>query len=650
MWLSVHLALLVSAPALGKENLKLQDLSITAQKQEENYKDIPISMNVLDEFDIEDKGIENYVDLVNHVSNMTIFDAGGTDMRSTFMRGVAADNGVESANVGIYVDGVPYVNTFGNIFAMDNLERIEVLKGPQSVLYGKNSYAGVVNIISRKPTGYFSGNVGVQAGSDNKRRYSLTLNSPTVVEKLSASVQLSHTEKDGFIRNTTLNEYDNHKDRNFGRLHLLYTASDALSFSLISTSFDREDGGIAWNLPTAPDRLVVTVDQPGINETHNRTHAFKVDYAYGAHAVSAVTSYKNLDNTAIYDADFTPDLGFHVDADMAVEEYSQEVRFSGRLGAVDYLAGVYADVMRKDRVLLFNGVQSQVYDTEARTLSVFANGSLELAPKLTLSAGARVDQDTITLDDNLMGLDDENDYTHVSPKLSLSYALNEQATVYGTLSRGYKAGGYYLFAPEPSQRWVEKETMTNYEVGGKAYLLDNRLALGASAFFMDIKDKQVSTHIDGFQSYVENAARSETLGFEIDADLQVTSALHVQASLGYADSEFQEFSDALGDYSGNKNPFSPKHTYSLGATYRDQRGFFATITWRGQAKSYTDKENINETDAYDIVNAKLGYEAEQFEIYAYGNNLTDEVYDTNFGLVNYLSPPREAGVEVKLRF
>ncbi len=262
-----------------------------------------------------------------------MFEAGGTGMMSAYIRGVASDTGVESANVGIYVDGVPYVNTFGNDIPIENIQRIEILKGPQSVLYGKNSYAGVVNIISKKPSvKEFEGDVGLSLGSDDKRKVSMTLNAPVVKDKFSINAFARHYEKDGFIWNTTLNTHDNYKENNFGKLQLLLTPSQNLEFSLISTILDKDDGAPTWNMGSAPDRTQVASGLQGINQLTSVTHAFKADYAFGNHKLSAVTTFKDLDNTTQYDADFTPAEFYHVDADMDVREISQEIRLTGQAG------------------------------------------------------------------------------------------------------------------------------------------------------------------------------------------------------------------------------------------------------------------------------------------------------------------------------
>lgn len=641
--------LTLSSYGYSKKNISLQDITITAQKQEENHKDIPISLTVFDEYEIEDKGFRQFSDLANHSSNFTILEAGGTGMMSSYIRGIASDTGVESSNVGIYVDGIPYVNTFGNEIPIENIERIEILKGPQAVLYGKNSYAGAVNIISKKPENQFTGNVGVDFGTDNKRKYHLTLNTPIIENRLMVNGFVQHYEKDGYIENTTLGKEDNYKEDSFGKFNILFTPVDGLEISLISSFLDKDDGAPNWNSGTAEDRRKIGSNLQGKNETESLTNALKIDYDFGNLKFSSISTYKDLDNRTLYDADLSPADLMNLDADMDLDEYSQEIRFSGKTGCLGYLIGFYGDKMEKKRFLKMNNNPFQKYKTKSESLSAFANLDISFAKDFTLSLGSRIDRETLTLDDYLLKIDDENDYINFSPKVTLKYNLSKKTMTYATFSQGFKSGGYFMFAPTLEQRWVDKEKLTNYETGIKSYLTEN-LSLGASLFFMDIKDKQVTTHIDAYRSYVDNAANSESKGFELDLDYMINKQIKLYASIGYSDSKFKNFKDLKGDYSENKNPFSPKYTYSFGANYRNLMGIFASASVRGQDECYADKENNYKTTGYHIINAKIGYEKENFEIYLYSNNLADKEYDTRYSTNYFLSPPRETGIQVKYRF
>lgn len=234
---SIILICLVVSLINAKEVTSLQDIIVTAQKHEEKYIDVPASMNLFSEFDIEDKNIESLNDLSAFSSNFSIFDAGGTGIVSPSIRGITSDTTVESASVGVYVDGIPYVGTIGNDIPIQNIQRIEILKGPQGTLYGKNSYSGAINIITKTPKNYTNGSANISLAEDKKREYSFNINTPIIKNKLLFNAFLRHYEKDGFIRNTTLNNYDNFKENDYGKIYLKYLANDNLDISLISSLF-----------------------------------------------------------------------------------------------------------------------------------------------------------------------------------------------------------------------------------------------------------------------------------------------------------------------------------------------------------------------------------------------------------------------------
>jgi len=645
--IAVAMCLATVSSMCSKEIIQLKDLTVTAQKQDENYIDVPISLNVFDEFQIEDKKIDTIQDLANNASNLIFLDAGGSGVLSPFIRGIASDTGVENSNVAIYLDGIPYVNTFGNEILLENVKRIEVLKGPQSVLYGKNSYAGVINIISKEPTKNFHGDITLELGSDNKKSYSLSLNTP-LSEKFLMNLFYKHNQKDGFITNNNLNNKDNFEESDFGKIHVKYIHSDNLDFSLISSILKNDNGAPSWNIPTATDLRQTNSNFQGKNDLSTNTNAFKINYNFEGFKFSSISTYKKYDNATSYDADFSAQTFNHVIGDTNTKEFSQEFRLSKTQENYKYLLGLYADNMKKQRDIKIITMPFQNYETKSKTLSAFANIDYAFSKKIALSLGGRIDKDTIDLNDNLLNVNDNNSYTNFSPKATLKYKMDENTMFYSTISKGYKAGGYYLFAPTLDQRWVKKESLINYEIGAKSYL-DN-LTLSFSAFFMDIKDKQVSTHIDPLYSFVQNAAKAESKGFELDLDYKVNDTLNLYSHFGYSNSTLKEFSDSQGDYSGNKNPFSPKYTYSLGAQYRNANGIFATVNLKGQSKMYSDKQNQLTTKAFNIVNTKIGYEQANYEIYLYANNIGDKKYDTSYGAVTFLSKPREIGIQLKYRF
>jgi iron complex outermembrane receptor protein len=256
----------------------------------------------------------------------------------------------------------------------------------------------------------------------------------------------------------------------------------------------------------------------------------------------------------------------------------------------------------------------------------------------------------------------ENTFEEISPKLSGKYRINDAMMAYATVAKGFKGGGYYPHAPVGSQSY-ESETLWNYEIGLKSQFLDKRLLLNTAVYFMDISDKQVLTSIDALNGYVSNAASATSMGAEIDLTYKVTREISIFGSLGFNKSEFEDFSEGTFDTSGNQTgtvsydgnclPYAPEYNYSIGVKYRNRYGWFARADVGGYGKMYLDKTNSYAQDAYDLVNAKMGYEADWYDVYVYADNLFDKEYDAvgyYSGYYTLVSAPREIGVQVNLRF
>ena len=195
--------------------------------------------------------------------------------------------------------------------------------------------------------------------------------------------------------------------------------------------------------------------------------------------------------------------------------------------------------------------------------------------------------------------------------------------------------------------------MWSYEIGVKSAFLDNRLIINGSVYYMDIEDMQVSEHVSPMESYITNAAEATGKGVELEIMARPCDGLALMAGFGYADVEFDDFEDALGDYKDNDNPWAPEYTFNIGAQYRHCSGFYARADLIGYGKMYFDKTNDYSRDAYEIVNAKIGYEAKHFDIYLYGKNIFDKEYDSDDyygGMYTIYSDPGEVGLQLVYRF
>lgn len=629
----------------------LDDIIVTAQKTEENIKDVPISISVLDEFFLQDTNIASTNDIDFYVPNFKSFDIGDSSRYTPVLRGLSAESRTFFTNVATYVDGVPYLDSMGNNILFDDIERIEVLKGPQGTLYGKNTYAGVINVITKKPDNEARKKVGIKLAEDKKRELSLNISTPIIDDKLYTSFLTKYHKKDGYIKNTYLNRFDNSQEDKYAKLYLRYTPTDSLEFSLISSYLKKNDGANSVVGRNLNNYRQTQSDQIGFNRPNVKSLALKAEYTNKNFKFTSTSSYKKQNEDMYVDYDWSDLNMLNYKVEYPFENFNQEFRLDTSFGNFDYLIGVNLYKDDKSPNFKFNGFDIQDNNIKSQSFGIFNHLKYKVNDKLDLIAGLRYDKDKVKLDDRLANDKQEKTYEEVSPKIALNYRFNENTSTYFNISKGYKSGGYFMFAPS-SKKAYGKESLYNYELGLKSKLLDDKLSINSSFFYMDVKDMQVMVNTDPMNGYIANAAEVTSKGFELEANYLINENLSSILALGYNDTRFDNFKDSLGDYSNKYNPLASKYNYSLALQYRADNNIFARFEVQGQSSFYTDKANTNKVDGYTLFNSKIGYETENFEVYLYGKNLANKKYDTVGYIDNFVivSPPREIGFELNYRF
>ena len=647
-----------TAYAQPQEDTTLDTMTVTAQKREENVQDVPISMTVFDEVTIEDRNIESVENVAPYTSNFLLLNK-ANGYYSPTIRGISQAVGYSLSNpVSVVVDGIPVSSSLGFNETLMDIERIEVLKGPQSTLYGKETQVGVVNVITKKPDNETRIKVKGDGGSDNKRELSLSASGPIIKDKLFLGVSAKHYEKDGFIKNRFLGGYANDKEYDYGRVYLRYTPSDNLEISLISSlhKLDNGDGDFAFTADV--DERSIASGVQGYDQSSTTSHALKVSYVVNDYLFESITTHRKYKTDALQNYHFPPIYDFHAAIDKVHKKTSQEFRLSNNSTSFKWLAGIYADKDTLDESSSYV-YSSGAYPTEETvdgdSLGVFVHTDYAITDQLSFVAGVRYDKDKNNYEDENSNtkIDISND--EISPKVSLKYQHDKNSMYYTTIAKGYRAGGFHPYAPSMYPKQYDSEVLWNYEVGAKNSFFNNRLIVNSAIFYMEIDDMQVSVYPDtnSYHTYIDNAAKATSKGFEIELNGKLTDTLEVFGSYGYTDATFDEYQDAQGDYSGNKTIYAPKYNYNIGVQYRNNQGYFARGDVNGYGKTYFNKENTHSRDAYTLVNAKIGYEVENFDIYLYGKNIFDKKYDSvgMYGSTSVVySEPREIGVQLAYRF
>jgi len=662
----------------GRGEIELGEMTVTAQKQEENVQEVSNSITVMDSLDIEDRKIESVMGVIDYVPNMMIFNDGMLTFNRITTRGVSAPVYANSTtSTGMYVDGVPMLGSFGYEEGIINIERIEALRGPQGALYGKNTEAGAINIITRQPTNQFRGKISAEGGqwlsSESGDKLTgganFSLSGPIQENQLFFDLAGIYKHKDGFIENTFKGKPGYEQDRWSGRAKLRWIPVDALDISLLVSYLSHEtDGGLNMNLAEnaaamfgfplpnyrqvssgLDERQKMKIDIESLNISYDITDTI---------SLTSITARREANYDGVLDFDFSPMQIMDGFQESTHEKISQELRLNSSTDKFDWLVGLYYDTdddvtttKVKSMIPMMNSLSDVRLTGDA--YAIFGQLGYPLTGQLKIIGGLRYENQDMKLEGNIPAGRLDDSWQKISPKVALEYSITPDIMTYVTISQGYRSGGFNHLATDPQYYSYDEETLWSYEIGIKSLFMDKRIMLNASFFYLDITDMQVAEAVDPFRSWNTNAAEATSKGVELEMTAKITDGLSLMSGFGYTDIEFDKFSDARGNYEGNKNPYAPEYTFNIGAQYRHAGGFYARADLIGYGKMFLDKENKYSRDAYQVVNAKIGYEANSFDIYLYGKNIFDEEYDSVGyfgGFYTVYSDPGEVGLQLTYRF
>jgi iron complex outermembrane receptor protein len=668
----------------SREAYKLKSITVTAQKREENVQDVPASISVFSDMEIEDADIRDVSELTRFTPNAykTHIAAGNI----VVFRGISTYDTSIYSPAGFYVDGVNYPLSLMHNPDFFDIERIEVLKGPQGTLYGRNSESGVVNIITKQPDNHFMARVfgeygafDVSGNNPDSFRTGGTVSGPVQKDKLYIRLSGQWEDSDGFVKNVYKDTDDALRiDHKNGRATLRWTPSEQWDISLIGDYMDEEDGMGFFRFFTGPDqtdRHEIAYDERTYWENEGNGQVLRTQYEGKGFNFFSVTGRRYYESRRGMDFDCTPvPLGKNV---FLFEDtlLSQEIRISSPQdnGPFQWLFGLYAFDEDNDvdfEMQRTNQKMQQMRRTEMDISgwAVFGQGTYTLFDRLHLTAGMRYDCQDMEGKQRITGVTGTReysrdlDYDELLPKFSIACDLTDTMMSYATVSKGYLAGGYsYNFATGPENFTYDAEYTWNYELGLKTTWLDNRLRANLSVFYIDIEDKQVTEYVPGMMGVmkINNAAEAHSQGVELEVQASTPIGLDLIAGVGYMDTEIDKWTatEALGqyDYSGKDLPYAPEYTYNLGAQYRMACGFFGRVDLLGMGDFYFDtKNNLKQSD-YQIVNLRMGYESRHYDIILWAKNVFDEKYaerniDWGGEQLGKDGAPRMFGVKATYRF
>jgi len=638
----------------------LPAITVTADKTVRALEAVPVSMSVLDRLDVERAQITGVEQLEARAPGLAFQPYGQRGIKMPVMRGLSANIWSFSSSVLMLVDDVPVLMPQGFEASFLDVGRVEVLRGPQSTLYGRNAEAGVIAIHSRPLDDTPRASVSGEVGSRNKHALRVALASPLVEGALYGSLSGSWMEQDGFIRNTYKGKRDDDYDHKYLNVGLRWTPTDAADLVLRYTRQDYNDGASPWGNNDGSPRVKVASDTPSGADSLGQTLSLNAGFALpGDLRLRAISTWSKYQEEMIQDSDFTAAPIRYIQRDNTFKTWSQELRLEGNLGSADWLLGAYGE--RGDHDLSnFSGFMGTRSGTAAnwrtRSAAVFTHWNIPLSQTWSLAAGARVERNTADIRPTDAPQRQRN-WTDVSPKLALQYQFHPEHQWYLSASRGIRAGGYNIFGTGQGKYTpYAPEKAWSYETGVKGFALNERLRYGLAVYYMDIKDMQVMQQPARGVTFISSAASATSKGLEVDADYLLGQTLgghwRVQGGISWQHTRFDRFIDGPNDYSGQHNPYVPAINGHLGLRFEADPGIYAQMSVRASSKMYLDPGNQYQRTGYGLLDLTLGWQHRHWDISAYAHNLTDKEYDApgyQGGFVTIYSPPREYGLRVTWR-
>ncbi|ASK29983.1 hypothetical protein CEY12_07620 [Chryseobacterium sp. T16E-39] len=652
---------------LGSDRInQLEEVTVTAEKTENKLQKVPMAISAISGKQIEERNVHEMGDLVLAVPNLMTMNAGSPTLNVMSIRGVLTFS--TDPVVGIYVDGIPMFDGYSASQQLQGIERVEVLRGPQSTLYGRNGLGGVINIITKKPGNTLKGFAEAGIGNYNTQHYALGISGPLVKNKLYAGFSASYDKRDGFFTNTfTGKKYDRPESFN-GNFYLKYLVNDRLSMTLnvkgeyndIMGVFPYVQGG------TAALANPYVVNYNGTNQEKRKllSTSLQVVYKKDKTELSSVTGYTYMSDVyKDYDVDYSPYNAITFEVPSApqntltqefkiVTDFSDQFKFTGgAFGFFDQKESLNQYIYGPDAAAFdpnapyVSGIHS---NKKTYGISSFANLSYALSKEWLLTGGIRYDYEKRNLlfstdmekaPNPLMILTPETKIDGhngaFSPKLSVSYNPAEDLLFYATYSRGYRSGGFNMYTSNAARLNFKPEYTNNYEVGMKSEWFKKRLRANVAVFYTYWKDQQQTLSLP--ENLTDNVGELVNKGLELELTGLVAKGLEINYNLGVVDTDYKKLilvnsNKQNQDYAGNKQIFTPNFTSSISVTYHlkinEKLSLYGIPEWKYFGKQYMTYYNDLVQKPFSLLNFSAGIKY---------NNLSLGIWAKNIGEAKYLS-------------
>ncbi len=704
---TVNISKNISGPikfTLQNASKQLDAVFVSAQKTEEFLQKVPLSITALSSRQVAEFRLWNSEDLTAIIPNLYAANS-GDDRNVTSIRGITTTS--YDPAVTTYIDGVNQFSLDTYIAQLTDIERIEVLRGPQGTLYGRNAMAGVINIITKQPGNKMTGFIEMSMGDYDQLRTSAGLRFPVIKNTLFVGISAAYSKRNGYYTNDFYNNSFDKQSVVSNNYYIKYYANKKLHFTLNAKHQNNRNNG-AFPLVNGVDEALDNpfhLNQDATAKMIDNTFNISLVTTYSGKKINFSSQSSYQSNRRYYDkpldADFSPIDGVTVINNFEnkwnkVQVFTQEFKLNSPATSakrVKWTVGSYLffqnnpvkQAIHFGKDAAFVGAPDTNFSLISTTkgknsgIALFGQSTITITKKLNLILGLRYDYEKKKY--NVLGeylkepfpifetrpdTSASANFNAFSPKAGLSYSLNKHSDVFITYSRGYRTGGLTALNSDPSQPPLypyNPEYSNNMEAGIKNSFFQNRLQLNVSLFITKVTDAQVPTLLlPDAVTVTKNAGTLTSKGFEVEIAAKPVKGLQADYNFGYTDARYDKLKLAQNgstvNLDGKKQIYTPEATSMLALQYSYSFGvkhvfnFISRIEWQYLGNQYFDLSNNIKQSDYSLLNIRFGISSGQTSLMFWARNLGDKkyiAYAYDFGAV-HLGNPRTIGFTLSTAF
>ncbi|MBK5722395.1 TonB-dependent receptor [Dysgonomonas sp. Marseille-P4677] len=662
-----------------------KEIVIESFKQNNNLYVQPVAASLITSKEINDFNIVNIKEITSLAPNLYIPDYGSKMTSPAYIRGIGSHRNAPS--VGLYVDGVPYFDRSSFDVNINDIDRIEILRGPQGTIYGRNTMGGIINIFTKSPFKYKGTNLNLTAGNYNNYQAGLS-HYGNVHNKVGYAISGNYLHSGGYFKNITTNKKADPIDAFSTRGRLSWRIQPNLLMHLILAYEYSNQNGYPYRVF---DKETTEMDDINYNEhsfyrRNMSTNGLNIEYVTDQFKIGSQSSFQFYDGKQGLDQDFMPQDLYYVSFYQRQQMYSQEFnikslnedsRYSWQFGLFGFHQSYYQTNDTDNRSTKEHTIQSAHNPTDG--FAAYHQSTIKdiFDPSLSLVLGLRYDWEQTKSTSNRTTpkgiedpVEDKTSFSQITPKAALQYLFGKDGLAYFSVSKGYKTGGFNNTAERQEDRIFDPEYSWSYEVGSKSSLFNSLIFFDMSLFYIDWDKQQISQTKTGGKGFIiKNAGKSVSKGVELSAQINPLKNLNFQISYGYTSAKYKDYKDyndltgVATSYDNHYLPMVPRHTAALSANYTlgINKAWLDNIVlnaqYTGAGKIYWADNNDITQKYYNLLNGKISFVKKDFSIDLWAKNITNEGYISYYFLNNLAKKdyvqkgrPFTCGINMNLKF